>query len=126
MQNCLFSEPNINTKKKMKMGNCMGWVRPQASILSPTAVKRKPLGKRMSVTPVTDQLYTEVQGKLGFFWGKDIYTCISVKTYLHTHKTHIYIYIHTLTHFCIYGCNRDSCFKILSVSGYELSLPRIR
>lgn len=113
------------------MGDCLDWVRPQASIPSPTAVKSRPfalLGKSMSVTPSTAQLSTEVQRTL-FLGARRKYVCIYVYLQIcictHTKCTYIYIHtlIHTLTHFCVYGCNRDSCLKSLSVSSYQLSLP---
>lgn len=65
--NCLFVEATINMEKQLKLGGCLDWVRPQASILSPTVVKSRPLGKSMCLTPSTAQLSTEVQHCRTFF-----------------------------------------------------------
>lgn len=65
--NCLFVEATINMEKQLKLGGCLDWVRPQASILSPTAVKSRPLGKSVCLTPSTAQLSTEVQHCRTFF-----------------------------------------------------------
>lgn len=118
-------------EKQLKLGGCLDWVRPQASILSPTVVKSRPLGKSVCLTPSMPN-YLQKCNTVGLFFLSGniyihmyMYNCRYVRTHMQT--TPICLYIHTLIHtvarFCVYGCNSISWFRSLSVSAYQLSPP---